>query len=253
MSSDRPASKGAFPNGAFPWGLTLAAAAVFIMLCGLGTWQLQRLAWKQGLLTHIDALSRQKPRPLGEALAAGARGENLEFVRVSFDCPGLAQAPFERLYALQDGKTGERLISACPLAGGGAILVDRGFLPDGARAPVVYDPTPFEPFRVTGVLRRPDPANAFAPKHKSGGRWFARDLPAIAQALSVPRAASYFVAVETPTNPEDSALIVQPIPANLSNRHLGYAITWFGLAAALAGVYAALLRQKLKPQIKAQA
>ena len=75
---------------------------------------------------------------------------------------------------------------------------------------------------------------------------FARDLPAIARELSAPDPLPYFLAVETRTNPEDPALIPAPIPTDIPNRHLGYVITWFGLAAALAGVYGSLLRQRLK-------
>jgi len=31
------------------------------------------------------------------------------------------------------------------------------------------------------------------------------------------------------------------LPSDLPNNHLAYAITWFGLAAALVGVYVAML------------
>jgi surfeit locus 1 family protein len=234
------------PKAGFPWGVTVAAVLGFVILCGLGTWQLQRLAWKTDLLARIDALRRAPARPIADALDAARHGQDLAFMRVTLDCPGLARAPFQRLYALKDGRVGERLISACPLPDGQTLLVDRGFLPDGARAPIAYGQPSEQPLQVTGVLRRPDPPSVFTPKHRPGGRWFARDLPAIAKALSAPDPAPYFLAVETPTNPEDPALVPAPLPTNVPNSHLGYAITWFGLAAALAGVYAALLRQRLK-------
>ena len=51
---------------------------------------------------------------------------------------------------------------------------------------------------------------------------------------------------ETATNPEFKALTPAPMPTDIPNNHLSYAITWFGLAAALVGVYAALLRKKMQ-------
>lgn len=230
----------------FPWGLTLAAAIAFAILCGLGTWQVYRLNWKRHLIARIDALEHAPARPIDQALAEARTGQDVAYTRVTVSCPGLAHAPFVRLYALKDGQTGERLLSACRLPDGRSLIVDRGFLPDGAAAPVTYATPSDQPLELTGVLRRPDPASIFTPRHRPGGRWFARDLPAIAQALSAPPPIAYFLAVETRTNPEDAALVPAPLPTDIPNRHLGYVLTWFGLAAALAGVYVNLLRQRLR-------
>jgi len=242
MSSDA-AGRG---RPGFPWGLTVLTAIAFAVLCGLGTWQVYRLNWKRHLIERIEALQHAPARPIGAALADAAAGRDVAYTRVSVNCPGLARAPFVRLFSLKDGEAGERLLSVCRLPDGRSLLVDRGFLPDGARAPVVYGSPSDQPLMVTGVLRRPDPASIFTPKHRPGGRWFVRDLPAMARELSAADPAPYFLAVETRTNPEDPALTPAPIPTDISNRHLGYVITWFGLAAALAGVYAGLLRQRLK-------
>jgi surfeit locus 1 family protein len=231
----------------FPWGLTIAAVIAFAVLCGLGTWQVRRMAWKRDLISRIGALQHAPARPIAAVLADAEADRDLAYMRVSVNCPGLSRAPFVRLYSLKDGEAGERLLSACRLPDGRSLLVDRGFLPDGARAPITSAAqTDAQPFEVTGVLRRPDAASIFTPRHRPGGRWFARDLPAMARELSAPDPIPYFLAVETRTNPEDTALIPAPIPTEISNRHLGYVITWFGLAAALVGVYVSLLRQRMK-------
>ena len=60
------------------------------------------------------------------------------------------------------------------------------------------------------------------------------------------RPAPVFLMAETSTNPGWQALVPAPLPAEITNRHLEYALTWFGLAAALAGVYAALLFKRLR-------
>ena len=231
---------------AFPWGLTVVTVIAFAILCGLGTWQVYRLNWKRDLIARIDALQHAPPARLSVALPQAEAGGDVAYMRVNVNCPGLSRAPFVRLYSLKDGEAGERLLSACRLPDGRSIIVDRGFLPDGARAPITYATPSDQPLQVTGVLRRPDAASIFTPRHRPGGRWFARDLPAIARELSAPDPLPYFLAVETRTNPEDPALVPAPIPTDIPNRHLGYVITWFGLAAALAGVYGSLLRQRLK-------
>jgi surfeit locus 1 family protein len=66
----------------------------------------------------------------------------------------------------------------------------------------------------------------------------------MAAALQAPAPAPLFLMAETSTNPGWKALEPAPLPARISNRHLEYAVTWYGLAAALLGVYAALLLKR---------
>lgn len=227
----------------FPAGLTLAAAIGLAILIGLGVWQLRRLAWKEAMLTQIEALKDAPARPLADALGQGG---DLAFMRVRVDCPGLAAAPFVEVYSMRDGGTGQRLVSACPIAMAGLshILVDRGFVADTISArPAVQSAA--EPVTVVGVLRLGDDAN-FATPPPRNGHYFSRDLAAMAAELKAPRPAPYFLMAETSTNPEWKALDPSPLPQQITNRHLEYALTWFGLAAALAGVYAAVLWRRGK-------
>ena len=66
------------------------------------------------------------------------------------------------------------------------------------------------------------------------------------KALGAPAPAPLFLFAETSTAPQVKALQPAPLPAEIPNRHLEYAITWFGLAGALVGVYAALLFRRVK-------
>ncbi len=68
----------------------------------------------------------------------------------------------------------------------------------------------------------------------------------MAGALGVGRHPDVMVTAETSSNPEWKALVPSPLPEMITNRHLEYALTWYGLAAALIGVYIALVRRKLK-------
>jgi surfeit locus 1 family protein len=228
----------------FPFGLTIATLIGFAILCGLGAWQVQRLHWKEGLLARIAALRAASAQPVDAALDRLARGGDLDFTRVAADCPGLGAAPFLELYAIRDGQAGSRLISACAVASQRyrTVLVDRGFVADviSARPPV--DRADRTPLRVVGVLRAPDRPNAFTPPNETkANHWYSRDVPAMARALGAPSPAPLMLLAETSTNPGWQALVPAPLPTEIPNRHLEYAITWFGLAGALLAVYAAML------------
>jgi surfeit locus 1 family protein len=219
-------------------GLTVVTLISLAILMALGSWQLQRLAWKRELLAHIAALQSAPARPIDQVLTTDA---GLDFARVTAVCPGLATAPYVKLYSLVDGKIGVRLISACALATGpyGSILVDRGFLAET----VIQRPRQtlgMVPTAVTGVLRQPDKANFVTPVPQND-QYYSRDVPAMAKALKAERPAPLMLFAETSTNPELKGLQPIAVPAEISNRHLEYALTWFGLAAALLGVYVAVL------------
>jgi surfeit locus 1 family protein len=231
----------------FPVGLTISTAIAFLILIALGTWQVQRLHWKEGVLARIAALQAAPAQPLSTVLDRRASGAEVDFTRVSATCPGLSAAPFLELYAIKDGQAGSRLISACPAAGSryGSILVDRGFVPDTVSARPPANPADQTPVALTGVLRKPDKPNWFSPKN-TPKRWFTRDITAMAAALHVTNPAPVFLFAEASTNPQFKGLIPAPLPADIPNNHLQYALTWYGLAAALLGVYAAMLLKRRK-------
>jgi len=226
----------------FPWGLTIVCALVFALLCGLGVWQVQRMQWKDGLIAQAEAAARLPPSDPGTAFLRG------EFARVVMDCPGLTTAPWVELQTIHDGEAGVRLISACrPVGSDFAVLVDRGFVSEGvsARPPVTASSAPI---RIEGQLRQPSSPGAMA-LPPEGNRFFARDHVAMAGALGVERdVKTLMIYATTSSNPDWPALQPSAPPAAFSNNHLGYALTWFGLALALAGFYIALLRRK--PSLK---
>ncbi|NEX93543.1 SURF1 family cytochrome oxidase biogenesis protein [Caulobacter sp. 17J65-9] len=234
----------------FPVVLTVFTAVALAILVALGMWQVQRRAWKEDLLARIEALKTAPPRPVESLLVAGARGEDIEFSRVTAVCPGLNVAPFVELYALREGEIGSRLISACPVEGTpyGVVLVDRGFVPETISSRPPVDATARNPVTVTGVLRSPDARTFVTPENRPDeSRFFSRDAVAMASALDARKPAPWFLMVETSTNPEWQALDPSPLPAAISNRHLEYALTWFGLAAALLGVYVAAVWRRMRP------
>jgi surfeit locus 1 family protein len=224
----------------FPWGLTIVCVLAFALLCGLGVWQVQRLQWKTGLIAEAEAADAMPPADYQTALRRG------EFARLVVDCPGLATAPYVELQTIHDGEPGVRLISACrPANADFDILVDRGFVSEiiSARPPVSASTVPV---RIEGQLRRSTPPGPMA-LPPEGRRFFARDHMAMAEALGVGRdVTALMVYATTSSNPEWLALKPSAPPAAFSNNHLGYVLTWFGLALALACFYVVLLRRTLK-------
>lgn len=229
-------------RGRFPWGLTIASGLLLALLVYLGVWQVQRLQWKQDLIAQSALASRAAPEAPDVVFGAG---DDPEFRKVSLICPGLAAAPFVELQTIYEGQPGVRLISACRHPGyARTLLVDRGFVAAAvsARPPVARSGTPV---RLTAEVRE-TPAPGPMALASEGRRFFARDNAAMARALGVdgPVAPWTLFALES-SNPDWPALKPSAPPAAFSNNHLGYAITWFGLALALIAFYIALLRRKL--------
>lgn len=227
----------------FPVGLTILAVLAFAALCALGTWQLRRLAWKQDMVARVAAARTADPKPVAMVLEAGERGADVDFTRVEIACPGLASAPWAELYSLKEGQPGARLISPCRLPAGrwSTILVDRGFVSETISARPPVDAADRRSIRVVGVLREPGQPSPFVAKRDPGGRFHSREVGPIARSLGAERPAPWMLMAETSSNQEWRALQPSALPTGLSNRHLEYAVTWFGLAAALAGVYAAMV------------
>lgn len=225
----------------FPIGLTVATAISLVILCVLGGWQLQRLAWKTDVIASIERTKAAPPKPLEQVPLTPA----YRFTQVTLACPGLATARFVELYALKDGGAGSRLISLCtPGEGRAPILVDRGFVADTVSARPPVEPSS-EVVHLTGVLREGDEGGLFTPPARDG-KFYAPDLTAMAKALGAARSPQVMVSAETSSNPDWKALVPTPLPVEITNRHMEYALTWFGLAGALVAVYAALLRRRLK-------
>ncbi len=225
----------------FPVVLTALALVLLVVLLGLGVWQVQRMQWKEGLIDAAEAAAGQPPLPVAEALKV----ENPEFRRVVLTCRGLSAAPWVELQSVEAGDAGVRLVSACAVEGQPTLLVDRGFVSAEISARPSVSAADTMPVVVTGVLRRAPAPGAMTPP-PAEGRFYGRDAEAMARALKVEGPVSPFtVFALTSSNPDLAALKPSAPPAAFTNNHLGYALTWFGLAAALIAFYVVLLRRRM--------
>ena len=227
----------------FPWLLILLVVPALAVLIALGVWQSQRLVWKTDLIERAEAAAALPPRPLDAVLAA----PDPEFRKALVLCRGLPTAPFVEMRSIQEGEPGFRLISACvPEGGDQTFLVDRGFIPERvAERPRVAPST--LPLSLTVELRRTPTQGGMTPAPE-GRVFYGRDNAAMAEALGAARPSEFTLYALVSPNPETEALIASAPPAAFSNNHLGYAITWFGLALALLGVSIALIVRRMRPR-----
>ena len=147
----------------FPIGLTIATAIAFAILCGLGGWQLKRLAWKTDLLARIEALKAAPAVPIESVIRDAERGRPASWRRVFVRCDEpmahrypqrQPTRPSELRYALREGEIVWRATAFCPLASDPfrEVGVDRGFV-DATRGQMKPTAPDLPPIRsVEGVL-----------------------------------------------------------------------------------------------------
>lgn len=223
---------------------SLFALAAFVLLVGLGVWQVQRLGWKEGLIAKLDQRLKLPPMPLPSPDRwSRLDPEQNEFRRVAFTATFLLdkEAP---LYSAGSpfrpdvSGGGYWIFTPARLPDGHIVMVDRGFVPLQDRDPKTRPGGEISgPVQIVGTLRWPEQANWFIPNNDvTHNLWFRRDPAAMARGLGLGAVAPFYVAQEAPI-PPGGLPKPGPLTANLRNAHLQYALTWFGLAAVLAIVF----------------
>jgi surfeit locus 1 family protein len=211
-------------------GLCLALAALF---AGLGGWQVERRAWKLDLINKIETRAHAAP----SALPAPDRWQqDLAYRRVQVrgtflhNRETLVQALTER-----GGGwwivTPLHLTASLPGESRGIILVNRGYVPDDRRAPATRRAAlPAGEVTVTGLIRTTEPGGGFLRSNDpAAGRWFSRDVAAIARAKKLGATVPFFIDADATPNPGGYPVGGLTVIA-FRNSHLEYAVTWFALA-----------------------
>ncbi|HWA68787.1 MAG TPA: SURF1 family protein [Rhizomicrobium sp.] len=219
-------------------GMTIACVLLFAILCGLGVWQLERLQWKLALIARVDGHMRAAPLPLDQVMAMAP--DEAQYRRVTLQ--GRFDHAHENYVFTTDAQGAPVYHVLTPLkTGDGRILmVDRGEVPKDLLDPASRKAGDVSgAVRVTGVWRVPDPPGAFTPAPDHGKHiWYARDLADMARADGVALAAPVAIEVDATPNPGGWPKGGQTV-VTFRNQHLSYAVTWFGLAAGLLGIWLA--------------
>ncbi|MGR3793944.1 SURF1 family protein [Vannielia sp. SX4] len=203
----------------FPAILGICGIAILV---SLGTWQLRRLAWKEAMLAEIDA--RITAAPVAVPATPDPKADRYLPVEAEGDLGGeglMVLASIKQVGAIH------RFITTLTTPAGRVLLVDLGY-----RRIVSADASvPEGAVRLTGNLHWPEEIDSYTPT-PDGTLWFARDVPAMAEALG----AEPVLIVAREVTPGSS---ITPLPvssAGIPNDHLEYALTWFGLALVWLGM-----------------
>jgi surfeit locus 1 family protein len=225
-------------------GLLLPALVVFIILIGLGTWQVQRKAWKEGLIAALTERLSAPPAalpPAGDWAKLDPARDEYSRVTFSAQFDNAAEAlVYGTASAFRPDVTslGYWVFTPARLADGSTVMVNRGFIPDARKDPKTRAAGQIAgPVTIVGVMRWPDARHWFTPSDDPAHNlWLSRDPQSIAAAKGVGAVAPFYVEQESPVPPGG---LPQPgkLVVALPDNHLQYAITWYGLAAALVGVF----------------
>lgn len=233
----------------------VAAAIVTAILASLGTWQVHRLAWKTDLIATMTARTRAAPIAaphLAEARAADPQAIDWTPVRLAGHFLAARDVAVHAILGEPHGRFGGPGVWVMtPFArdDGSIVFVNRGFVPRRETALAPYAAPPAGETTVTGLLRRPEPRGFYAPADDPAHRlWFVRDPAVLAAAAGVDPAEVTPYTVDAAADLTPAGGLPQAGETRLSypNDHLGYAITWYGLAATCVGVFAVFARGRLR-------
>ena len=224
------------------WPTVISIAIVLICLC-LAIWQIERLHWKEGLIAaRAAAVSAPPIAPPQNADAA--RG--MEFRHVTDEGVFLNDKEIFLGASSEAGTIGYHVLTPLREASGHIVFVNRGYIPAELKDPARRAAgEPEGSAKVTGLLRLPPNGrpNWFLPDNRPDlNYWLWVDLPAMAKADGLTDVAPFYIEADATPNPggwPKGGVTRLALP----NDHLQYAITWFGLAIAMAVVYVVYSRQ----------
>jgi surfeit locus 1 family protein len=221
---------------------TLWLIPLLAILIGLGAWQIQRLHWKLDLLAKIHVGLTSAPVPLHDVISAydADRIMAADYRRVKVH--GLFENG-EELFFFTTGPDGDpvyHVVTPFLMADGHTLLVDRGYIPMEMLNSPAWKAGDLNGQRtIVGIIRKPGAPNWFTPPIDKAKRIVhTRDPGTLAKAFGLKNIYPMFLEADATPNPGGWPIGGVTV-VDLPNNHLQYAITWFGLALGLLGVYLA--------------
>ncbi|WP_419913599.1 SURF1 family protein [Hoeflea sp.] len=226
----------------------LPALALLLLL---GNWQLNRLAWKEGLLSTIETRMNRSPEILDQVVAEWDESGDVDYLPVR--ATGVFRHSAEQHFlATHEGQSGWYVYTPLVLDDGRIIIVNRGFVGYDMKDPARRSWQPLtEQVSLTGFARNPlsrKPGRLVPDNEPANRTWYWKDFSAMARAMGLDdeNLMPFFVDVATTNGNVVAGPVGGVTRVSLPNNHLQYAVTWFGLAAALIVVTGVLLWRMLK-------
>lgn len=224
------------------WILFLGA---FATTMGLGTWQVQRLAWKQGLIAEIEAARTNAPLTERDlpTTEEGWKEKNFWPVKLSGTWDGSIEYHIAPRY--YKSQLGYHVVQPLILKDKRVVLVNRGWIP-AANKEIGTRPHSIGVGRgvVTGLIRYGNERNPFTPENqKEKNVWFGRDVKEMADFYEVK---NVLPAMVDAIGEQDVKKL--PVPSDgaihLRNDHATYIITWYAIALAILVIFVLAHRKK---------
>lgn len=239
-------------TGRRPWRFWLALVlfpVALVILLSLGTWQVNRLHWKEALLADIAQRSTAAPIDIAELERLGAAGEALDYRHATANGHYLNDKERHFLATFQ-GQSGFYLYTPLELADGRYLFVNRGFVPYDRKDPATRPESLVEGEQtITGLARAElteKPSSLVPDNDEAANIFYWKDRVRMAASVGLPaeRVLPFFL--DADSTPVPGGLPKGGVTQiDLPNNHLQYVITWYGLAFALvAVVLAGLIRRK---------
>jgi len=213
-----------------------------VVLIGLGTWQLDRLAWKRDLIATRTAQLTAPAKPL-PARAADWRSWDFRAVAVR----GAFRHDLEQLFgvAALDGQLGYHVLTPLVRPDGTALLIDRGWVPFEGRDPATRPGGQVDgSVAVDGIVRLQKEKGYFVPDNDPvKNTWYFVDIPAMSKVAGVDLRPGYYIVADASALPGGFPKDGQ-WRLDLRNDHLQYAFTWYSLAFALLVIYVLYHRRR---------
>ena len=228
----------------------LVAALALAALVSLGNWQMARLDWKEAIVSRMAARIHSAPQPLppvGEWASLATL--DYEYRRVAL-VGAFDHAKEARVFHAAGGlmrEPGWLVLTPLQLASGGQVIVNRGFVPLALadQATRLGGQVAGE-VRLSGLMRAPEPRNPFTPADQPQKReWHVRDPIAIAAYFELRDAAPFTIDADEATFPGGWPK-GGSTNLKIANNHFSYAMTWYGLALTLLGVFAVFAWRRLR-------
>ena len=238
------------PARGLPWGLTIVTLVALAILGSLGTWQVGRLAWKEALIATIDSRVSATPQPLADVERTAASGGDVEYQPVSVTGTYL-HAKEQFFFATHDGQSGWFVYTPLQMADGRAVFVNRGFVPYDRKSPETRPAGQVDGETAVVGLARVAPAGKpswLVPDNQPAQNVFYwKDIAAMTEnaGLDSKTVVPFFIDAKISDVPGGYPIGGGTL-VELPNNHLQYAVTWYGLAVALLGVYVAMLLRRRK-------
>jgi surfeit locus 1 family protein len=228
----------------------MLALVAFGILLSLGTWQLERKRWKDALLSKIAERVRATPKSLQDVVRRARAGEDIEYVHVAAEGRFLHEKE-KYLYAPAPGGLAWHVYTPLETAAAQIVWVNRGAVPDGRKLPETrLQGQTGGQHVIVGLARSQIGKAFFAPENDARQNvWYWPDIPAMTRSAFGPQAAAsvpLWIDLDAQPEPPGGLPSGGVTRIALPNRHLEYAITWYGLALALVAVFLAFCAKRLR-------